>query len=137
MESDERRHEIVTAILVKDQKVFLALRTKERRWFPGVWDFPGGHVGPGEAANAALVREIREELAIGIVEPPGVPDYRVTTSQFDMRLWIVDAWDGTPTNAAPTEHEMIGWFTGYQVRSLELAHEGYYLFIEEALRRTL
>jgi mutator protein MutT len=135
MGSNQRPHDIVCAAFVRNQEILLGLRTKDRRWFPGVWDFPGGHVGPGETANAALVREIREELAIDISEPSGAPDDRVTTREFDMKLWIIDEWDGIPANAAPNEHEVIGWFTEFQARKLLLAHESYPLFIERALHR--
>jgi mutator protein MutT len=130
-------HAIITAVLIKDRKILLCLRTKERDWFPGVWDFPGGHVGPGETAPAALVREIGEELAIVISEPIGEPDYCISTSEFDMKLWIIDIWEGEPFNAAPIEHEKIGWFTERETKTLRLAHERYPAIIEETLRRTL
>ena len=131
-------HDIISAVLIKDQKILLCLRTKERDWFPGVWDFPGGHVGPGETAPAALVREIGEELAIVIGEPIGGPDHRISTGEFNMKLWIVEKnWEGDPVNAAPIEHETIGWFTEGETQTLKLAHERYPEIIEEALHRTL
>jgi len=40
----------------------LCHRSPERRWYPDVWDFPGGHIEPGEDPQAALRREVAEEL---------------------------------------------------------------------------
>ncbi len=39
-------------------------RSPERRWFPDVWDLPGGHVEPGEDERTALRRELREEVGV-------------------------------------------------------------------------
>lgn len=76
-------------------------------------------------------------MAIVIVEPIGEPDHRISTSEFDMKLWVVENWEGDPVNAAPIEHETIGWFTESETQTLRLAHERYPAIVEEALRRTL
>ena len=45
--------------------------------FRGRWEFPGGKIEPGETARQALVREIREELAVTVepLEPLGTIEY--------------------------------------------------------------
>lgn len=56
------------------QAVALGLLRREDRWFlqrraldtavlPGRWEFPGGKAEPGEAPEAALLRELAEELS--------------------------------------------------------------------------
>lgn len=52
--------EVAAAIIVKDGKVF-ATRRGYGEW-RGWWEFPGGKIEAGECPDAALVREIREEL---------------------------------------------------------------------------
>ena len=55
---------MVGAMLVRDGRVLLGLRRRDRRVAPAVWDVPGGHVEPGESPRTALRRELREELGI-------------------------------------------------------------------------
>jgi ADP-ribose pyrophosphatase YjhB (NUDIX family) len=37
-------HIVVAGLLVRDQQVLLCHRSAERKWYPNVWDLPGGHV---------------------------------------------------------------------------------------------
>ncbi|MBQ1943919.1 MAG: NUDIX domain-containing protein, partial [Ruminococcus sp.] len=55
---------VVAAIILHDNQIFAT----ERGYgdFKGGWEFPGGKVEPGESPQEALVREIREELAMEI-----------------------------------------------------------------------
>ncbi len=49
--------------LIRDDRnrIYAHRRTANRRLFPGVWDFVGGHVEPGESPEQALARELKEE----------------------------------------------------------------------------
>ena len=64
-------------------RVLLARRT-EGRDLAGLWEFPGGKVEPGEAPEAALVRELREEL--GVEACVGAALMRVPQQYPDKRL---------------------------------------------------
>src|SRR4249919_1966117 len=75
----------VVAGVIRDAlgRVLLARRT-EGRDLAGLWEFPGGKVEPGESPEAALVRELREELGIEAVAgdalirvPQHYPDKRL------------------------------------------------------------
>lgn len=59
-------HHVVCGLLIHDGRVLLGHRSPQKRWYPNVWDFPGGHIEPGEAAHEALRRELREELGITV-----------------------------------------------------------------------
>ena len=56
--------EVVAAIIHQDNQIFATQRGYGD--FKDGWEFPGGKVEPGETPEAALVREIREELAVEI-----------------------------------------------------------------------
>ena len=119
------RARIVAAVLRDGDRVLLCHRSPRRRWYPDVWDLPGGHVEPGEGPGAALARELREELGIDVAAPQ-VPALReVRGATFDMQVWLIEAWTGFPVNAAPDEHDAIGWFTGEALGELSLAHDSY------------
>ena len=59
-----RRIEVVAAIIRKDGKIFATQRGYGD--FKDWWEFPGGKIEPGESREAALEREIREELSADI-----------------------------------------------------------------------
>jgi 8-oxo-dGTP diphosphatase len=57
---------VVTAAVVERDGRFLLTRRLAGTHLAGRWEFPGGKCEPGEAHGAALVRELREELAVDI-----------------------------------------------------------------------
>jgi 8-oxo-dGTP diphosphatase len=53
--------EVVAAVIEREGRILIA-RRRAASHLAGLWEFPGGKRQPGESAEAALVREIREEL---------------------------------------------------------------------------
>lgn len=129
---------VVGALLVADGRVLLGHRSPGRRWFPDVWDLPGGHVEPGESSRAALVREVGEELGVTVRSAREhqrihVPGRTAGGDPVVMDLWLVTQWVGTPVNGAPDEHDALGWFCADDLPTAELAHPA----LEDALRSAL
>jgi mutator protein MutT len=125
--------QIVTALLRDGNRVLLCHRSARRRWYPDVWDLPGGHVDAGERPGAALARELEEELGIKIVAPSGPPLHHIHTETFDMQIWLVETWTGSPANVAPDEHDAVGWFEEKDLGALRLAHDAYLELFTSAL----
>jgi 8-oxo-dGTP pyrophosphatase MutT (NUDIX family) len=125
--------EVVAGILVRDGQVLLCHRTAGRKWYPDVWDLPGGHVEAEETVLGALVGELEEELGVVIKEPSGQEFSRLVTNEVDLRIWVIQEWIGTPVNASPNEHDHVEWFSSGAVAGLRLAHESYISLIAEAL----
>lgn len=89
----------VVAGVVRDPRgrVLLTQRTPDRD-LAGLWEFPGGKCEPGEAPEAALARELHEELGIDVAV--GGPLMRVPQRYADKRLVLdvrcIDAFEGEP-----------------------------------------
>jgi 8-oxo-dGTP diphosphatase len=58
---------VVSAAVIERDGAFLLTRRLEGTHLEGTWEFPGGKCEPDETPQACLVREIREELAAGVV----------------------------------------------------------------------
>lgn len=94
--------------------VLLAARRSAPPELAGGWEFPGGKAEPGEAALAALHREIREELGVSIrvgEEIPG-PESGTwpVTSGFRMRVWLAEITDDDGGGPRPlVDHDELRW----------------------------
>ncbi len=110
-ESGGPGHNIVAAVLVRDGEVLLCHRSPDRDWYPNVWDLPGGHIEEGETPRDALIRELQEELGIGVAsESVQFLQDCVLSGSVLVSVWIVTEWHGAATNQSPTEHDAVRWF---------------------------
>lgn len=62
----QRKRLLVVAALIKDGDRILLSQRRADQSFPLCWEFPGGKIEPGESPEAALVREINEELGCDV-----------------------------------------------------------------------
>ena len=89
----------------------LVARRSAPEHLAGLWEFPGGKVEPGEEPEAALVRELSEELGIGVrlgpELPAGVPGGWPLNDRASMRVWFAEVSAGEPR---PLEdHDELLW----------------------------
>jgi 8-oxo-dGTP diphosphatase len=95
---------VAVALIDTDGRVLLAERPAGKA-LAGLWEFPGGKVKPGETPEAALIRELAEELGIDVAASClgpftfasyGYPDFHLLMPLYVCRKWsgIVSAREG-------------------------------------------
>ncbi|MEL6957446.1 MAG: 8-oxo-dGTP diphosphatase MutT [Pseudomonadota bacterium] len=103
------------ALIDVDGRVLLAQRP-EGKSMAGLWEFPGGKVEPGETPEAALIRELHEELGIETWQSCLAPLTFASHSYDDfhllMPLFACRKWDGTPS---PKEGQSLKWVRGKEL----------------------
>jgi 8-oxo-dGTP diphosphatase len=97
------------ALIDADGRVLLA-RRPEGKAMAGLWEFPGGKVHAGEAPEAALIRELKEELGVDTAEsclaPFAFASHRYPDFHLLMPLYVCRRWSGTP---AALEGQELAW----------------------------
>jgi len=97
------------------EKVFLPKRADTKKFLPGVYELPGGHIDFGENIVAGLKREIREELQIDIAvgDPFAVFDYSNPikgshSAEIVYFATLISSPDAIQID--PEDHSTYGWF---------------------------
>jgi 8-oxo-dGTP diphosphatase len=96
---------VVGAAIVRDGRVLAARRTRPPET-AGRWEFPGGKVEPAEGADAALVREIREELGCAVSVDRWLAGSVPVGSRHELTVALATLLDGDPV---PHEHDAVRW----------------------------
>jgi 8-oxo-dGTP diphosphatase len=100
---------VAVALIDADDRVLIA-RRPEGKAMAGLWEFPGGKVEPGERPEAALIRELAEELGLTVAEPclspltfasHAYPDFHLL-----MPLYVCRRWQGL---AMAREGQTLKW----------------------------
>ena len=89
---------VAVALVDTDGRVLIAQRP-EGKQLAGLWEFPGGKVERGERPEAALIRELKEELGIDVKESCLAPfvftSHAYETFHLLMPLYLCRRWSGT------------------------------------------
>jgi 8-oxo-dGTP diphosphatase len=97
------------ALVDPDGRVLIAERPPGKH-LAGMWEFPGGKVQPGETPEAALIRELDEELGISVHESCLAPftfaSHAYETFHLLMPLYVCRKWSGTVTSR---EGQQLKW----------------------------
>ena len=113
-------HIHVACAVIEHDGMILAAQRSETMSMPLKWEFPGGKLESGETPEACLVREVREELAIGISLGRALP---VTTHSYETFTVTLYPFVCAPADGVMTlhEHRAIAWMEPEQVSALDWA----------------
>ena len=107
---------VACALVDPDNRILIAQRP-EGKSLAGLWEFPGGKVDAGEAPEAALIRELREELGIETKEaclaPLTFASHAYPDFHLLMPLYVCRRWTGTP---AGREGQALKWVRAKALR---------------------
>ncbi|WP_441230831.1 (deoxy)nucleoside triphosphate pyrophosphohydrolase [Tardiphaga sp. 215_C5_N2_1] len=107
---------VACALIDPDGRVLIAQRP-EGKALAGLWEFPGGKLEPGERPEAALIRELDEELGITVKEACLAPLTFASHAYEDfhllMPLYICRRWEGL---AISKEGQNLTWVRPNKLR---------------------
>ncbi|KZY06333.1 MULTISPECIES: 8-oxo-dGTP diphosphatase MutT [unclassified Sulfitobacter] len=105
------------ALIDPDGRVLLTQRP-EGKSMAGLWEFPGGKIEPGETPEAALIRELQEELGIGTwascLAPLTFASHSYESFHLLMPLFACRKWEGIPRGL---EGQALKWVRPLDLRS--------------------
>src|SRR5476649_670614 len=100
---------VAVALIDADGRVLLAQRPAGKS-MAGLWEFPGGKVQGGETPEAALIRELAEELGIDVaascLAPFAFASHRYADFHLLMPLYVCRKWQGMATSR---EGQRLAW----------------------------
>jgi 8-oxo-dGTP diphosphatase len=107
---------VVAAIIQKDGRILATQRGYGEQ--KDGWEFPGGKIEPGETPEEALVREIREELAMEVQVKRHVVDvaWDYPTFHLEMACFLCSIAEGSPHLL---EHEAARWLEPADIDSVD------------------
>lgn len=107
---------VAVALIDADGRVLLQQRPSHKE-HGGLWEFPGGKIDAGELPEAALIRELKEELGIVVPQrclaPLTFASHSYETYHLLMPLYICRNWEGEP---APLEGQTLAWVRKNKLR---------------------
>lgn len=107
---------VVAGAVFRDGRVLLAQRNRPPE-LAGQWELPGGKVEPGESVEAALLRELREELGIEVRGGERFGPAVTLTGGLVLCAYRVELVAGEPE---PLDHAALRWVDAHELEHMEL-----------------
>ncbi|MFJ8109699.1 (deoxy)nucleoside triphosphate pyrophosphohydrolase [Streptomyces sp. NPDC096132] len=105
---------VVGAALLDDGRLLAARRSAPPE-HAGRWELPGGKVEPGERPEAALVRELREELGVEAEVVERVPGEWPLRPPYVLQVWTARLRPGSAAPVPLEDHDELRWLTAGEI----------------------
>ncbi|MFE2041442.1 (deoxy)nucleoside triphosphate pyrophosphohydrolase [Streptomyces sp. NPDC059477] len=102
-------HTVVVGAALFDGVRLLAARRSAPPELAGRWELPGGKVEPGERPEAALVRELREELGVIALPVARVPGEWPLRPPYVLQVWTARLLPDSPAPRPLQDHDALRW----------------------------
>ncbi|MET8169246.1 (deoxy)nucleoside triphosphate pyrophosphohydrolase [Streptomyces sp. NPDC005329] len=106
---------VVVGAALLDAGRLLAARRSAPPELAGRWELPGGKVEEGEAPEAALVRELREELGVEAETVERVPGEWPLRPPYVLRVWTARLRPGSAAPEPLQDHDALRWLTPAEI----------------------
>ena len=101
---------VVAAVITAGDRILCVQRPPHTRsYISSKWEFPGGKVEPGESFATALVREIREELALPVAVHDPITTVTHAYPDFDLTMHVYACTTVAPEALELREHQSHVW----------------------------
>ncbi|MDW5610495.1 (deoxy)nucleoside triphosphate pyrophosphohydrolase [Mycolicibacterium sp. jd] len=105
---------VVAGVLIEGGALLVAQRDRPPE-LAGLWELPGGKVAPGESDEAALVRELNEELGVDVTVGARVGADIALSAAMCLRAYAVTRTRGV---VAPHDHRALRWVRTEEIETL-------------------
>lgn len=111
--------QVQKAIIRKDDKYLILLRSPKSNPFPEHWDFPGGKLESGESPSDGIIREAKEETRLDIIPDRVVFEYEMTINNRPVKFFVYSIKSFSGQVALSYEHSAFKWATKDEILALE------------------
>ena len=110
---------VVAAVLYDPLGRVLITQRPPGKTLAGCWEFPGGKIEAGESAQAALRRELHEELGVraATMRPALELQHEYPERHVQLAVWVVDEYAGVPSG---NEGQSLRWERPADLRAVAL-----------------
>ncbi len=112
---------VAKAIITKENKFLLIKRSSQSKFFPELWDFPGGKIEPVEEPVESVKREVLEEISLKIIPNRLESEFDYTENDSLIHFWVYSVKSFTGKVTLSSDHTQSLWLSKEEMKNYQLA----------------